>query len=352
MQPDTNLVTEGERLMVICNACRYCEGYCAVFPAMERRLSFNEADIHYLANLCHNCAECYYACQYAPPHEFSVNVPKVFAEIRAQSYRKYAWPRFWSVTAPWATAAGLIVVTLLGGNRIAQRANFYGVISHETLVATFAFLFALIIVVHGAGFLRFWRDSGESLAAVFRPGVLLKALRDALTLKNLDNGGTGCTYPHEEHSQARRWFHHFTFYGFLLCTASTTAAAVYHSIFGWLAPYGYLSLPVVLGTLGGFGLLIGPIGLYWLKQRRDTAIVDVKQDVTDVSFLALLFLASATGLLLLAMRETNLMGLLLRVHLGAVIGLCLTLPYGKYVHSIYRLAALARAALESSRSQH
>ena len=74
--------------MNICNACRYCEGYCAVFPAMERRLTFSEADINYLANLCHNCAECYYACQYAPPHEFAVNVPKVFAEIRKRSAQR------------------------------------------------------------------------------------------------------------------------------------------------------------------------------------------------------------------------------------------------------------------------
>ena len=26
--------------MTICNACRYCEGFCDVFPAMERRLEF------------------------------------------------------------------------------------------------------------------------------------------------------------------------------------------------------------------------------------------------------------------------------------------------------------------------
>ena len=44
------------RIMKICNACRYCEGFCAVFPAMTRRLEFGGADIHYMANLCHNCA--------------------------------------------------------------------------------------------------------------------------------------------------------------------------------------------------------------------------------------------------------------------------------------------------------
>ena len=50
---------EGDRIMQICNACRYCEGFCAVFPAMARRLTFSETDISYLANLCHNCGACY-----------------------------------------------------------------------------------------------------------------------------------------------------------------------------------------------------------------------------------------------------------------------------------------------------
>ncbi len=78
----TELMHEGEHLMTVCNACRYCEGYCAVWQAMERRLVFKESDLNYLANLCHNCSECYYACQYAPPHEFDINPPKTLAKIR------------------------------------------------------------------------------------------------------------------------------------------------------------------------------------------------------------------------------------------------------------------------------
>src|SRR5437868_3654240 len=112
-------MAEGERLMVICNACRYCEGYCAVFPAMERRLNFTEADLNYLANLCHNCAECYYACQYAPPHEFAVNVPKTLAEIRERSYRQYAWPHFFGASALWSLAIGFVVAILLWHGRSA-----------------------------------------------------------------------------------------------------------------------------------------------------------------------------------------------------------------------------------------
>jgi citrate/tricarballylate utilization protein len=347
--PNPDPIAEGERLLTICNACRYCEGFCAVFPAMERRLNFTEADLHYLANLCHNCAECYYACQYAPPHEFAVNVPKTLAEIREESYRKYSWPRALRIGAWWALAIGLIVAILLARGRSAADADFYAVISHRAMVATFGIVAAFILTVHLAGFARFWRESGEGFARFLHPAALAKAIRDVLSLTNLASGGVGCTYPDQRHSQARRRFHHFTFYGFMLCFASTTTAAIYHYLLGLRAPYGYASLPVVLGTLGGVGLLIGPIGLYALKRRRDPAITDPKQDPIDVSFLALLFLSSLTGLLLLVLRETGAMGWLLAIHLGVVLGLFLTLPYGKFVHGIYRSAALVRSALEAAR---
>ena len=84
---------EVARQLQICNGCRYCEGFCAVFPAMTRRLEFGKADIHYLANLCHNCGACLHACQYAPPHEFAINVPKSMATVRGQTYADYAWPK-------------------------------------------------------------------------------------------------------------------------------------------------------------------------------------------------------------------------------------------------------------------
>jgi MinD superfamily P-loop ATPase len=59
--PLPELLKEGERQMTICNACRYCEGYCAVFPAMELRRTFSKGDLVYLANLCFDCRDCYYA---------------------------------------------------------------------------------------------------------------------------------------------------------------------------------------------------------------------------------------------------------------------------------------------------
>ena len=91
--PAPELVREAERQMIVCNACRYCEGYCAVFPAMELRRNFSKGDLVYLSNLCFDCRDCYYACQFAPPHPFAVNIPQVFSQLRADTYQDYSWPR-------------------------------------------------------------------------------------------------------------------------------------------------------------------------------------------------------------------------------------------------------------------
>lgn len=116
----TGCETEVARQMQICNACRYCEGFCAVFPAMTRRLEFGKADINYLANLCHNCGACHHACQYAPPHEFAVNVPQAMARVRMETYVEYAWPASLGMlykrnglTVALAPAAGLVLFLVL-----------------------------------------------------------------------------------------------------------------------------------------------------------------------------------------------------------------------------------------------
>jgi citrate/tricarballylate utilization protein len=220
--------------------------------------------------------------------------------------------------------------------------DFYNIVPHRTMETFFGVVALIVAIALAAGAMQFWRDTGMqgSVRSVRR------AIRDVLQLEYLRSGGAGCTYPTEHHSQSRRWFHHLTFYGFLLCFASTTVAAVYHYGFGWLAPYGYLSLPVILGTLGGAGLVVGLLGLSWLKFKQDPATANSGQNGLDAEFIVLLLFTSVTGLLLLALRETRYLSGLLFVHLGSVAALFLTMPYGKFVHGLYRSLALLRYARE------
>jgi citrate/tricarballylate utilization protein len=323
---------------------------------MERRAVFSPADVNYLANLCHNCGECYYACPYTPPHEYALNLPKVLAEIRVETYAQSAFPRSFSLAHRNSTAAisVLIVIAVAAmaalaatfGGFASAGANFYAVIPHEAMAVSLGLVFVLAAIAMMVAFLRFWRNA---IGVPIKAGPVIASLRDTLQLTNLDGHGAGCPYPQERLSQARRWFHHATFYGFLLCFASTCVAAFYHFVLGWRAPYPYFSVPVVLGTLGGLGLLVGPAGLFWLKRKRDPALDDLNPRGFGESFIVLLLLASLTGLLLLALRETAAMSWLLIVHLGVVLALFASLPYGKFMHGKFRFAALLRNAFEQSR---
>jgi len=352
-------VAEGEvaRQMQICNACRYCEGFCAVFPAMTRRLDFAKADVNYLANLCHNCGACYHACQYAPPHEFAVNVPQAMAQVRGETYVEYAWPpsfgalyRRNGLTVAIALAAGLaLFLTLavaLSGSLIREplAGNFYAVFPHQLMASMFGAVFAFSTVALGIGVKRFWRDVSPG---AITPPAAAEATKNVLALRYLGGGhGDGCNEADDRFTLVRRRFHHFTFYGFMLCFASTCVATLYHYLLGLHAPYALTSLPVVLGTLGGVGLVVGPAGLLWLNLKRDPLAGDVAQRPMDRAFIALLLLTSVTGLALLGWRGSPAMPLLLAVHLGVVMALFATLPYGKFAHGIYRSAALLKWAIE------
>ena len=342
----------------ICNACRYCEGLCPVFPAIERRLDFAERDLTYLANLCHDCGECLDACQYAPPHPFGVDMPRMLAAVRRASYRRYAWParagalfsRHALALLLGAAAAPLlfsIVLGLIAGTDVFlaphddAAGGFYRVMPHAVMVGLFGAAGAWSAVALAVGLRRCWQDLAALPASRRAAEAARPALREALTLRHLGGGGEPGT------PAWRRVWHHCTFYGFLLCFAATSVAAFYHNVLGWTAPYPLLSVPALLGSIGGIGLLAGPAGLLWLKLRRAAERHDQAQLGMDVVLLVLLFETSLSGLLLRAWGGTAAMGPLLGIHLGAVAGLFLLLPYGKFVHGLYRVCALVRYRMGS-----
>ena len=360
--PVTDILKEADRLMTVCNSCRYCEGLCAVFPAMEMRTAFGAGDLNYLANLCHGCGACYYDCQFSPPHDFNVNVPKVLAEVRADSYATYAWPPacaglFQRNGLAVSVIAALSVAAFIGGFMAfnnptvmfgVQTGNgaFFRLMPHNAMAGLFLAVTLYAAVALTMGVRMFWRDSGGPDVGPVSWAAFWQAMKDTGNLRYLDGGGVGCMNDEERPTDTRKIYHHLTFYGFLLCFAATSVATLYHYVLGRVSPYPWYDLPVVLGTLGGIGLLIGPVGLLLAKGKRDPEIRDPARYGMEVAFLAMLFLTSLTGLLLLVLRETPAMGTLLAVHLGVVFGLFLTMPYGKFVHGLYRFAALVRYALE------
>jgi citrate/tricarballylate utilization protein len=358
----TRILEEADRLMTVCNSCRYCEGLCAVFPAMEMRRSFSDGDLNYLANLCHGCGACYTDCQFSPPHEFNVNVPKTLAIARADSYAAYAWPRAFSglfarnglvisIIAAFSVAVFIFGFAALNDTRVLTGIHtgpgaFYALMPHNAMAALFGAAFLYAIVALAMGVRAFWLDIGEPVGMRTDFASLWQAMRDAGELRYLDGGGVGCVNEDERPSDRRKTYHHFTFYGFVLCFAATCVATLYHYLLAREAPYPFWDLPVVLGSLGGIGLLIGPAGLWFEKSKRDPALVDEERAGMDTAFIAMLFLTSLTGMALLLLRDSAAMGPLLALHLGVVFALFVTMPYGKFVHGIYRYVALVRYARE------
>ncbi|WP_296581748.1 tricarballylate utilization 4Fe-4S protein TcuB [Xanthobacter sp.] len=360
----TDALKEADRLMTVCNSCRYCEGLCAVFPAMEMRRAFTSGDLNYLANLCHACGACYTDCQFSPPHEFDVNVPRTLAAVRAESWAHYAWPGalsvlfrrnglFVALAAAASVALFLLAFSQAGGARFGTAMEgagaFFRIMPHGLIAWLFGGVFCFGLLALALSLRRFWRDIGEPVDSLVAPRPLWQAIKDAGSLRYLDGGGVGCYNKDEKPDDNRRFYHHLTFYGFMLCFAATSVGALYHFLFGWEAPYPWWDLPVVLGTLGGLGLVVGPTGLLRAKRQRDPALVSEAGAGMDKAFTVMLLLTAVSGLLLLVLRATPAMNVLLAIHLGIVFALFLSLPYGRFVHGLYRFAALVRYAQERGR---
>lgn len=348
---------EVARQLQICNACRYCEGFCAVFPAMTRRLEFPALDVHYLANLCHHCGACLHACQYASPHEFAVNVPQAMARVRRRTWALHAWPAAFGrafernglvLSLALAAAFAFFVVLLLARAGTLWRTpgsqGFYELLPHGAMVGLFAPVFGFAGVALAIGVARFWRAQRPGAAS---GAAIAEATRDALTLRHLGGGhGEGCAEDSDASTLARRRAHHAVLYGFALCFAATAVGTLWHYALGRVAPYGWLTLPKLLGTSGGVLLVAGCVGLAWLHRRRHPQHRVAEHAAMDLGLIALLGLTAASGLALALAGGTPAVPLALALHLGCVMAFFATAPYSRFTHGLYRGAALLQWAIE------
>ena len=346
-----DLIQEARRQAEICNACRYCEGYCSVFPALHRERFFSDGDITQLANLCHNCRGCYYACQYTAPHEFDLNLPQALANVRTDSWESHAWPG--GLGKLFQRNGALIALATLIGFAIlfwvaravgeAEGERYYSVVSHGLLVAIFtpAFLFPLFAI--GVGLRRYWQTVG---GGAIRISDIVGALASAARMKDLTGGhGDGCNFEEEDRfGHARRFAHQLTMYGFLLCFVATCSGTVLHYGFGMYGPHGLFSLPKLFGLPGGVLLAIGAGWMVSLKLKSNPDLAADNAKGGEMAFILLLFVVAASGLALYILGKTGAMPLVLSLHLGSVLAFFLLTPYSKMAHGFYRLTALVKEA--------
>jgi citrate/tricarballylate utilization protein len=347
----SDLIQDARRQVEICNACRYCEGYCSVFPALMRQRAFSDGDITQFANLCHNCRGCYYACQYTAPHEFDLNLPQILAEVRVESWADYAWPRSAAqmfqrsgVAVCVVLLSGLTALFLLAGAlRPAGGTGFYAILSHTVMVALFLPAFLLPLISVAIGLRRYWRDVGGQRIQI---RDIRTALAQIAQMKNLSGGqDQGCNFEDtDRYSNARRYAHQAVMWGFLLCFASTSSGTIMHYMFDLKAPYGLISLPKILGLTGGVLLMVGCIWMIALKLQADPQLGAARHWGGEIGFVLLLGFVSFSGLILYAATGTGWIGILLPLHLGAVLAFFLITPYSKMTHGFFRTAALIRDA--------
>src|SRR5882672_9304990 len=307
--PGLDIFQEANRQLIICNACRYCEGYCPVFRAIETRRDFKKGDVFYLSNLCHDCRACYYACMFTEPHEFAINIPKILAEARIETYERLTWPKFLgrafknrSVTI-FLAAAAIALVEIFSWAMIPSSSlfaahrgpgAFYEVVPYFAMVAGALILFFYGIAVWVRGGAQFWSETRDSIRQTGGFKAFAAAAGAALGLRYLKGGGPGCFYPYERPSASRRVYHSLTFWGLTCDFISTTLAFVYQDFFHLLPPYALSSAPVIFGAVGGVALIIGTGGLIWFKTQSDPDPAGVGATGMDYVFLVTLSAVALT----------------------------------------------------------
>jgi len=164
--------------------------------------------------------------------------------------------------------------------------NFYQIIPAyrdvRRVVESWVYSRALALVI---GFLRFWHNVGETCSTLFNlrrnhPGGerLVFAQEPGITMATVaacDRGkfGVGSAAPPPSPSMDS-WP---ALWRLLSAPSITTFSAS-------TARPDITSLPVIFGTVGGIGLILGPIGLLALLKRRNKEIDDESQTGMDLSF--------------------------------------------------------------------
>ena len=340
MTDENPAVSEAARQMSICNACRYCEGYCAVWNAIEFKPVLDSGYIKHLANLCHDCRDCYYACPYnEPDHEFKLNIPKALGEVRVETYASYARPKFLkfliekpALATILATSAAIALAVLYAS--LVFGAGKFSTLPMVTVIPVSIYKPATMLVyVYTIGI---WSWEGISYWSEINGGThvsgsgLAKGIYDAIFHTNFRGGGTGCKVPEEKNRYFRMAAHSMVMFGFIDALVSIS---FYPDIFG-VAGIAYL--------LGSLAVSTGAAALIYLHMKERVGSRSQKQSSMDYPFTILLFLAGITGVLVPISTGTVWFNWNFLMHDALIAVVFFLAPYSKFVHPVLRIISLIK----------
>ncbi|BCU66774.1 glycerol-3-phosphate dehydrogenase [Sulfolobales archaeon HS-7] len=78
-----SLLKEFVRQSTVCHGCRRCFNYCDSFPTLFKKTdekgpgALTLEDVEEVASKCFHCNMCFVNCPYTPPHEFSMDFPRI-----------------------------------------------------------------------------------------------------------------------------------------------------------------------------------------------------------------------------------------------------------------------------------
>jgi citrate/tricarballylate utilization protein len=297
---------------------------------------------------------------YAPPHEFDLDLPKALSAVRLNDYRRYVWPThpprlftgWWGVVAGATIATAILLAVAVahtGWSGLVATTDGasgpYRVIPHTPMLILAFAASGFAVLVMAAAAHRYWREVPRPPGSL--PRAIYAAALESLTLRFMRGGGQECYFPVDDQpTPLRRRLHAVIVSGFALCLLSTVAAAVSQEILGTQPPYAWLSVPVIAGAAGGIGLVIGGVGLLRLKVRSSPVTSFREMTIKDYGLLVALVFLGASGFAVLALRTTSVFGVVLVIHLAAVLECMAMAPYSKFVHAVFRATALVRDNLE------
>lgn len=340
-----DLVEEASRQLTICNACRYCEGYCAVWDAIEFKSVLTDVYIIHLANLCHDCRDCYYACPYnEPEHEFKLNIPKILGEVRTDSYiasvkpkdLKFALKEPSLVTlASTAIAVFLAVIYawLAFGLSKFPSLPITTIIPDTLFKAVTVLVYVYTIAVWSWEGLYYWSKINEKRH--INVIGLIKGIFDAIFHVNFKGGGSGCKVPKQNSRYFRLFAHSLVLFGFVIALIAISFYPDIYGIFGTIYLVGSLSLS------------LGTAALIYIHIEEKKDLRSQTQSKMDYPFTILLFLAGITGVIVPISMGTELFNWNFLIHDTLILVVFLIAPFSKFIHPVFRLVSLMKYRSDS-----